>query len=375
MSEAIYIELPPTPGKRRSFFRSWRGAVLLLLLAAVLLAGCFSWWLSQGKVTSVYAQVDTVVFTVEPEFAARLDEVLVRTGQEVRQGEPLARINPDLSDAPRPAPQPSQDAAYTGRMVASSETEKRLSTQLDQARAEEERYRQMHHDRVIEHVRAQLYMRSVDRGNPMAYNEAGQMEAAARQRMDVAREQFERVSKARAAMEVELGRIRIELARKKRASRGAPEKPQPMPQDLPPQAPAQLATLYAPVAGRIMDVSAAQGQILHQGHPVFVILPAGGAPGDTWIQAWFPISARNMLKPGQKAQIKFGDLHVAGNVTGIATEAQSLSIPGSAWRQDQKQYLPVRIQVENAQDLAKLTPGAKVECQIQTRYVIGESMF
>lgn len=371
MSDATYIELPAQPRKKRRFFRGWRGLALLFFLCAVAAAAGFSWWLSEGKISSVYARVDTVVYTVEPEYLTRVEKILVHQGEEISYGKPLANIQSaqvDQSQNPDPeAANPdslSNSSEISGRINATTENERDMSNRLARARAEEERYQRVLQQRVTEHVRAQLYMRSIDPGNYMAYQQATNMEQAARARSDVANEEFEKVSKLRAAIETELGRIRYEISRRKlrgaRAEQPSPKKPQPQPQLAP-----KFDTLYAPVSGRIMSINARPGQTVLRGQPVFVILPAG--QNENWIQAWFPLSAQRMLKLGQKAIIKSGNIHLTGQVAGIGSEAQSL--PTESGRQN-TQYLPVRIQALEPRELGKLAPGTNVDCQIQTRYVL-----
>lgn len=374
MSDATYIELPPQPRKRKSLFRGWRGAVLLLFLIAAALAGCFSWWLSEGKISSSFARVDTVSFTVSPDYTTRVNQILVYQGQEVQPGQPLAMIDADpnaapaTTQAPNPAGLPGL-GEITGRLNATQETERRISARLAQARTEEERYQKAHQDRVAEHVHSQLNLRAVDPGNVPMYERARQMEAAARSRMETAREQFENVSKSRAAMETELDRIRIEIARKRLRRGVSREIAAPQPQA---PAPPREESLQAPVAGKIYEVNARPGQTVYGGQPLFLILPKD-QNNDSWIQAWFPMSAQHMLKPGQQANIKAGSLHFVGRVSAISPEAQYLPVNGSG--QQYSQFLPVRIQVDDPEKLAKLAPGANVECQIQTRYVIDQTLF
>lgn len=365
MSDATYIELPPEPRKRRPFFRSWRGAALGVFLLAVILAGCFSWWLSQGKISSAYGRVDAVVYTVEPEQTARVEQILVQQGEDVRTGQPLARV--DAATAPPPQPPLAETSS---RLSPTQENERQIAARLVQARLEEDKYQRLYQTRVTEHVRAQLYMRSLNPQNIALYDQARQLEESSRAVAELARQEFEKISKARATIEAELDRIRIELSRKKQR--------QPVREQTKEQNPLQqvvttpaIELLYAPVNGKILDINARPGQTLQKGYPVFIILPAGNQ--ESWIQAWFPLSAQKMLKLGQKASIKSGDLHLIGQVTEISTEAQYL--PPEAPARNSAQYLPVRIQPEDPEGFARLAPGANVECQIQTRYVLDESIF
>lgn len=369
MSEAEYIELPVHPSGKRPFFKTWKGAVLILFILAVIVAGCFSWWLSEGKVSSSYARVDTVVYTVQPEIPARVDKILVREGEEVREGQPLAIIDsaPEMPQNITPAP----EAAPTS---PTEQSEKRIATQLAQARAEEANLQRLHHQRVTEHVRAQLALRSVNPAFVGAYEEAARMEVEARNSMNQAREEFEKASKKRAALDLELAHIHYEIARRGPRSR-KPSSPPPVPAPAPPavaQAPV-LESLYAPISGRIIGVGAIDGQNVYKGQPIFMIRPIDQDTSGIWIQAWFPMAAQRLLKVGQKAAIKSGDIHVTGRVAVISTEPQYL--PNDSKKGEYTQFLPVQISIDDPAELARLTPGANVECQIQTRYMINENAF
>lgn len=372
MSDATYIELPAPPKKRRPFLRGWRGAVLLLFILAAILAGCFSWWLSQGKISSYYARVDSIVYTVETEIPGKLNEIYVYQGQDVSAGQPLAQLA--TAQATTPQPEPASQSAIneiSSRLNTTQETEKSISARLAKARTEEERYQKAHQDRVTEHVSALLALRSVDPYNQAAYQYARQAEEAARGRMDAAREQFENVSKARAAMEVELGRIRYEMQRKKQRPQKAGPKTPPTPvaaQATPPD------YIYAPVNGKIVGINGASGQTVQKGQQLFLIMPLDSERnGESWIQAWFPLSAQRMLKPGQQANVKIGSRHLFGRVVAVASQPQYL--PTGSSGQQYAQYIPVQINVDDPAQLAPVAPGTAVECQIQTRYALGENLF
>lgn len=371
MSDAAYIEIPTPPKKRRPFLSGWRAVVLLLFILAVVLAGCFSWWLSQGKISSYYARVDSIVYTVDTEIAARLNEIYVYQGQDVVIGQPLAQ----LVTAQAAAPQIStggQSAIneISSRLNTTQETEKSISARLAKARTEEEGLKKAHQDRVTEHVSALLALRAVAPGHP-SYQYASQAEEAARARMDAAREQFENVSKARAAMEVELARIRYEMQRKKQRSQKAGAATPAPPQT--PQAP-PASYVYAPANGRIVGINGAPGQNVQKGQQLFLIMPPDdGQGGESWIQAWFPLSAQRLLKPGQQANIKIGSKHLFGRVVAIGSDPQYL--PTGSSGQQYAQYIPAQINVDDPSQLAHIAPGTTVECQIQTRYALGENLF
>lgn len=375
MSEATYIELPTPPKKSRKG-RFLRNLIILLCIAAVIAAGAFSWWLAQGKIASSFARVDAMIYTVDANFPTVMEELLVHQGEMVTAGQPLAHM--DTSDlAHRLAgTSPQQDqhgippmGEIAGRLDATETAERRMATRLAQARAEEERYQQIHQERVTDHVRAQLALRAIDAGNVMAHEQAKRMELLAKSRMDQARDEFEKVSKMRASMEMELHRIRAEIFRKKQ--RASQQVKQPVAPPPPPPIPAAARTLYAVANGQIMGINAVPGQKIPAGTPVFYILPADQS-SEKWVEAWFPANAKTLLKLGQKAQIKAQDIHLNGVVSAISEQTQTYAQGSSG---EYAQYLPVRIQIPDQEGLSKIPPGTTVECQIQTRYLLGEKLF
>lgn len=366
MSDATYIELPPQHKKRPALLRSWRALLLLAVIAFVILAGCFSWWLAQGKVSSSYARVDTTVYTVEAAYPTTVEQMLIRDGDEVAAGQPLARIDTRaLAASLQPRQQPQQQDAISGRLNEAQSQERKMAARVAQARAEEERYQKIHQQRVTEHVRAQLAMRA--REGRADWDAASRAEAAARARMDAARDDFERVSRMRAALDMELGKIRMELARRKRL-RAPAQAPAPAPA-------AQAAmhidnTLYAPAQGKVISVNVRPGEPVDRGQAIFVILPSGPEP-NKWVQAWFPQADVQLLAEGQTALIHAENVTVRGTVGAIARDPQALQLEGGG----SGLFISARVNVDNQEELAKLAPGTRVDCQIQTRYLLGETFF
>jgi len=376
MSDATYIELPPEQKKRPVFWKSWRWLLLLLVILCVAVAGYFSWWLSEGKVSSAYARVDTTVYTVEATFPTTIEQLLVREGQEVAAGQPLARI--DARAFAESLKESGQNLAnfqeqgrddIASRLNAAEASEKKMAARVAQARAEEDRYQKFYQNRVTEHVRAQLAMRAQESSSRATWEMASRAELAARMRMEAARDEFEKVSKMRAALDAELTRIRAELLRKKRSGT-LPPAPKP---DLKQQEAMALAsTLYAPVQGKIAGINGQPGTPVNRGETVFLIMPTSEPTPNKWIQAWFPADARKTLEVGQKALVRVSNAHVNGTVAVIGTQAGNLPLEGGAGN---AQYVPVQIQVQDQRELDSLAPGSRVDCQIQTRYLLGETYF
>lgn len=374
MSDAAYVEISRS-SRKKSFFKSRLGLFcLFMLLVAFMVLGCWI-WLANGKLTSVYANVDAAIYTVEPEAAVTVREVLVQKGAKVFPGQPLAMIELLTSVASNSQKQVNLSGTPMGeisnRLNESELLERGMSARISQARLDEERYQQAHQQAVTEHVRAQLALRAANPANPALWAAATANEQAARARMEVAREQFENVSKMRAAMDAELARIRFEIQRDKNAaSRSAPApRASRTPQARPPVSKPETIPLLAPANGSIIQVLATPGQQAQAGQPLFYIMPTSqGQPADCWIQAWYPLAEHGNLKPGQKALIKIGEWTFAGQISAVVTDAQALptAAPMSGNEGDFGKYAAVRIIVDEPQALAEIGPGAAATCIVQT---------
>ena len=392
MAESLYLEMP---ARKKSpaggLFRRVR-LVLCLAAALALLAGLW-WWLAGGRVDSVRAVLDGMVYTVSPEFSARLEALNVREGDSVTAGQPVGRM--DTGDYARHLREAGQEAAslrppdmaeMAGRLRQAQEAERDMVQRLAQARHEEEAKRRQREERVTEHVRAQLNLRSLDsRGGERAagksrYAAAQRAEAEARARMEDTKADFEQASRMRAAMDQELGRVRDEVLRAKQlASRNRYAAPLPARAD---------GTLYAPVNGRVLRGSAAPGQVVQRGEPVLLILPEGAdAAQSFWVQAYFPLAAGEAIRAGQACEVRLtpDGMRLSGTVAEVLApqplpsgQAQEMTrgltqkvrteVSGSTL------FLPVRIRLD-APPPADLLPGQPVDCVVRTRSILGFSGF
>lgn len=344
-------------------------AVLLLLL--IFLAAFFSWWLANGRITSVAARLDTMVYTVESRYAARVETVYVSSGEAVETGQVLAAV--DVAPSAGQVVMPTGNAGLTGRLAQAQQAERELAARADAARQEEERLRLAYQDRVTEVSRAQILMRSINMRNQAAYQQARHNEAAAQANAEAARAAFEQASLGRAALEKERANIRRELAAAGVApgADGASASVQP--------ASSTQNELYAPVSGKILSVRARTGEIVRPGQPLFMVLPTGSEyANDSWIQAWFPTSARSKIKPGQKVEVKFS--RSENVLTGKVTDVNNSVAAGHATMRTISEaepdnspvsigapYLPVRISLDDPAEIINVAPGTQAECRVQTR--------
>lgn len=382
MTDPLYLELPRST-------RSARRRLPVIFLALLIAVGAaLGWWFSSGRVASVTARLDGMVHMVAPRFSGKLESLNVMEGDAVTAGQPVGAMQTGSYDRqlaqaaaeaaalrPRQGPDMVESAA---RLRQAQEAERDLAVRMAQARHEEDSLRLLREERVAEHVRAQLALRSLDsQGGERAagkrqYAAAREAEAMARTRKESAIADFERASLMRAAMEQELGRIRQEIT----AARG--HAPQQRGMAGSGAASARLAadgTLFAPVDGTVLRRVAEPGQLLQAGEPALLIAPSGQVASDAfWVDAWFPVGAAGSIRVGQRCGISMGDASLSGVVREIfppqslpETLAANPS-PGDGSAASFRRpvaYLPVRIALSGELP-AGVAPGAAVTCVVMT---------
>lgn len=371
MPEELSIEMSTEPIKR-DWWRSPRGISVIILILLVLFAAFLSWWLANGTVTSLQARMDTMVYTVEPEFTTRIRSVNVHPGEEVQSGQVLGTIEVPGDMGNQIAPQQQNGLqGITDRLSATQAAERQLAARVSEARAEEDRLHRIYQDAVTDHVRALLNMRSINTRNQAAYQQAAAAESAAKSRMQFANDEFEKASKARAAMDVELNKIRAQLQKARKAIN-----PGMVDSALSGQGQAnRIADLYAPVSGKIMRINTESGHLANKGQTLFTIMPTGDDYlTSSWIQAWFPPDSRKMIESGQQAIVRFENgLQLTGKVKSIDPNGNMFSTGDKNSRD--KNYVPVKIILDDPFKAASIQPGARATCQIQTRYLLGYTYF
>lgn len=383
MADEIIVDMVPQPEKP-SFFRSRAWYIILAFLILILIAALASWWLARGRLVSVSATVDAMVYTVEPSVRARVEKVFAGPGDLVRPGQALARIDYQANGA---APIPTQDfvgakpaPTISDRLIAAQQAEREMAARVNQAREEEDKLRFVYQEMVTDHARAQLRMRSINPNNRAAYAQAAAREEEAKANAQRARDAFEQYSRMRAAQDAELRKIRAELQRYRQRAAA----PAPIPAHVAPELVEN--DLFAPVAGKILKVLVTPGLVVAPDQPLFVILPtqANQSTG-YWIQAWFPKNSIGDIAPGQKVDIRVENrgLNIAGKVVSVSDEAQIAPVSpdnsvtiASLNKEDKNRfnstrYLPVRVGLDFPSDGAILEPGSKVTCLIQTRSIPG----
>ena len=393
MPEPIYLQMPEAKLKKhgRMFLR-----LLPLWVLACLVAGGW-WWIEAGRITSTWAMLDGMVYAVSSEFPAKVMSVVVREGDHVKRGQVLAKLDAsgyakrmdeagrDTASLRTMAGPPSMEET-AARLKEAQDSEQEMVQRMALARHDEDIKQKTREERVAEHVRAQLALRSLDsQGGERAvgsarYAAAKQAENQARLAKERAIVEFEQVSLVRAAMDQELTRVRAETLRYKQLvsrNRYAPQYvlgalgaamnavPQPVVD----------GNLYAPQDGRIMRGIAAAGQTVQRGEPVILLLPEGkDAQKSFWILAFFTQDDANALKPGQSCAISLKNgVKLAGRIYD-RLDPQPLPPNATLDGKDAKEtaarpevYVPVRITISDGEG-KQFEPGMVGKCEVMTRF-------
>lgn len=387
MQESVPLSMPLAVRSRPPLWLRLLPLWLVLLLAV----GTVWWWVDSGRVESARAELDGMVLSVAPSYSARVLEVSVRPGQEVRQGALLARLdaadyNRRLGQAAREADDLRRMAGPPGREETAARlrdaeaAEKDMVRRLAQARHEEDMRQRQRQESVAAHVRAQLHLRGLDsQGGARVvgqnvYAAARRSEAETRDAMDRATAAFEEVSRIRAALDQELGRVRSELLRyKELTSRGCYR--QPAGRDAPMPVPVAEATLRAPQDALVLRVLATPGQTAARDEPLVLLLPQGeAASGGLWLRAGFLPEDARRLKPGQPCDVRLeADGRIlAGTVADLLPQevapAGDAAAPAAepAFVKNNTALTYVRIRLDVA-DSSGLVPGMAARCSVRTR--------
>lgn len=392
MPEPIYLQMPEPRLKKHG--RMFLRLLPLWVIGCLVAAGW--WWIESGRVTSTWAMLDGMVYAVSSEFPAKVESVAVREGDRVKKGQVLARLDARayagrVGEAGREAAGLRAMAGPPGieetaaRLKQAQDSEQEMVRRIALARHDEDLKQKAREERVAEHVRAQLALRTLDsQGGERAvgsarYAAAKQAEAQTRLAKERAIVEFEQVSLVRAAIDQELARVRAEALRYKQlasSNRYAPKyvagalgaAMNAVPQN------AVDGNLYAPQDGRILRGIAMPGQSVQRGEPVVLLLPEGKeAQKSFWLLAFFTQDAANALKPGQKCAITLkNDTRLEGRVYDrldpqpLPPNALADSKDASETAGRPEVYVPVRITISDGEG-KQFEPGMLGKCEVMTR--------
>lgn len=394
MPEEIVVELSPVSSKKPFYKTGW-GVAVLAAIVLVIIAALFSWWLASGKISSVAARLDTMIYTVGSDFPARVKTIYVAAGDQVAKDQPLALVeSPEFAGQLQSA---AEELAKLRSLAGLPQSgvekdsptlvEKEAASKLAQARFEEDRLQKIYQDAVTEHVKALLAKRSIPFSRQAEYGQAELNESRAAMKVTEALENFEKASKFRAALDQALTKIRLAIMAARRSS--GLTSTEPGQQGVGRASFAGEEKLSSPAEGSVFRVTASPGQILQPGEAAFYILPGQGQEnGERWIQAWFSPGNKKSIEAGQPVNIRFPDmgLIISGKVEVVGENEESLpdallpeghtaalTRPSSAYLQGL--YLPVKISIDKPGEVSELEPGARAECQIQTHYIFKGGLF
>ncbi|KAF5068226.1 MULTISPECIES: HlyD family secretion protein [Desulfovibrio] len=392
MPEPIYLQMPEPRLKKHG--RMFLRLLPLWVIGCLVAAGW--WWIESGRVTSTWAMLDGMVYAVSSEFPAKVESVAVREGDRVKKGQVLARLDARayagrVGEAGREAAGlramagPPSIEETAARLKQAQDSEQEMVRRIALARHDEDLKQKAREERVAEHVRAQLALRTLDsQGGERAvgsarYAAAKQAEAQTRLAKERAIVEFEQVSLVRAAIDQELARVRAEALRYKQlasSNRYAPKyvagalgaAMNAVPQN------AVDGNLYAPQDGRILRGIAMPGQSVQRGEPVVLLLPEGKeAQKSFWLLAFFTQDAANALKPGQKCAITLkNDTRLEGRVYDrldpqpLPPNAIADSKDASETAARPEVYVPVRITISDGEG-KQFEPGMLGKCEVMTR--------
>ncbi|HZF62292.1 MAG TPA: biotin/lipoyl-binding protein [Desulfovibrio sp.] len=392
MPEPIYLQMPEPRLKKHG--RMFLRLLPLWVIGCLVAAGW--WWIESGRVTSTWAMLDGMVYAVSSEFPAKVESVAVREGDRVKKGQVLARLDARayagrVGEAGREAAGlramagPPSIEETAARLKQAQDSEQEMVRRIALARHDEDLKQKAREERVAEHVRAQLALRTLDsQGGERAvgsarYAAAKQAEAQTRLAKERAIVEFEQVSLVRAAIDQELARVRAEALRYKQLASSNRYTPKyvagalgaamnAVPQN------AVDGNLYAPQDGRILRGIAMPGQSVQRGEPVVLLLPEGKeAQKSFWLLAFFTQDAANALKPGQKCAITLkNDTKLEGRVYD-RLDPQPLPPNALADNKDAREtaarpevYVPVRITISDGEG-KQFEPGMLGKCEVMTR--------
>jgi multidrug resistance efflux pump len=260
--------------------------------------------------------------------------------------------------------------AEVARRVAGVQTaEQDLVRRITEARVQEDEAANDVQHKAEEHAKAQLELRRLDAlgsqySVPAALHEqARNNESNARQQLEKARAAREEFSRARAAVEGELNRIKAELQSANRQADAMKSAP------LPSQTPLAQASpdLVAPTDAVVTEVFAQPGMWAQPQQQLIVLTPSVGSLEAT---AWFPEKDGANIHPGQICRVfvmEAPEKSFAGKVEQVlpaGSLAPVFPLAGPA----QTRHIPVRVRfsVNDPGSYAALKSGMRAAVRVHT---------
>ena len=365
--EAASAESPNIEERQSSPLKSPRVRLALLVGALAILAGGLLWYFDhqnrgqymQGT-DNAYITADSVV--VAPKIAGYVERVFVSENQSVRQGQPLAELDPREYRAQTAQITSQIDAATaTGETTRSQIAEQQAAiaqaqAQLDAARAE-----------------ASFAAQQVERYQPLAASGAEPRERLA-QLQTQARQARERAEAAQAGLigaQRRVGTLGAQIRQSQSQAQAARD------QLAAARVNVESTLLRAAITGRVGDLAARVGQFVQPGTRLMTLVPVDRM----FIEANFKETQLGLMRVGQSVSIEVDALpgvELTGRVASFApgTGAQfSVLPPQNATGNFTKivQRVPVRIAIDAPPAVRRLlVPGMSVDVTVDTRSAKGE---
>ncbi|MBO4368491.1 MAG: HlyD family efflux transporter periplasmic adaptor subunit, partial [Desulfovibrio sp.] len=308
-------------------------------------------------IESSYAVLDGSVSVVTAEVSGPLAQLLVHEGDEVHAGDEIARLDMtsysrEVRDAEREISSlrgPDMETIAT-RLKEAQAAEQDAIARLATVRHEEEAKERQMEALVMQHVQAQLAMRSLGDVTSEAYRAALRKVEKARKNMEEAKEAYEASSRIRAEVTRELARIRQEVQEARAKGEGRTKKPASAP-----RLEEKTGIVRAPCDGTVLRISAKEGETIVAGDPLLLLLPKG-SNATFWVKAWFLQDQRSRIKEGALCRIEKED----GTV--LAGRVEKIGGNEPHPRADEKgAFFTLTVTIKDGEG----KPGENVRCRIE----------
>jgi membrane fusion protein (multidrug efflux system) len=242
--------------------------ILALILASIALAGYGYYLLNRGYATTDDAEIDGDIYTIAPQIAGRVAQVLVNDNQHVTAGQVLVRIDPRdeqvalakaQADAAQEAAQLGVAQANQGQAEANVEV---ANAALFQAQADYQRYRNVNPHAITQ--------QQLDAATATIHSAQAKLDAAERQ------VEAMRASVVAAAAEVAAAKVAV-LNAKLQLS---------------------YTRLVAPAAGHVSQKTVEPGNVVSPGSGLMALVG-----DDVWVTANYKETQLGGIQPGAPATV------------------------------------------------------------------------